>query len=450
MTKYLFDDFKGTTPGAWKQRIQVDLKGADYNEKLLWKTNEGITIKPFYTKEDRKNHAIKLPEKDFKICQTIKIKDELKANAFALKSISTGATAIQFIAETKFDFTILLKGVNLDHTSIYFKLNFLEVDFIKDIASKINTGTIFFQFDILGNLAETGNWYYNLKEDFNQLKEISNLLENPIVINADLYQNAGANITQQLAYALAHANEYLNYFDNSIADKIHFQFAVGSNYFHEIAKLRAFRLLWSSLLNTYKIKEKEAHLFVQPSLRNKTIYDYNVNMLRTTSECMSAVLGSANTVSNLPYNAIFENANAFGERISKNQLLILQQESGFTNAQNFTDGSYYIETLTHQFAEKALPIFKQIEKGGGFLKQLKEGNIQKKIKESAVREETQFQKEEVFLLGTNLQVSKDDVMKNNITKDPFLKKRNIKTLIVPIIKKRLAEKIEQKRLQQEK
>lgn len=449
MSTFLFEDFDGTTPAAWKQKIQVDLKGADYNETLLWKTNEGITIKPFYTKEDRKNQEINLPKKDFKICQTVFITDEKNANSIAIDSLQRGATAIQFIAKKPFKSKVLLKNIDKNSTIIYFKFQFLASDFLIELSKFTNPKNTFYQIDIIGNLAESGNWFINLKEDYIQLDKIVTTTENSISVSADLYQNAGANIVQQLAYSLAHANEYLNHFGEKVAHKIHFQFAVGSNYFHEIAKLRAFRLLWASLLKEYNILETQTHIFTQPTLRNKTIYDYNVNMLRTTSETMSAVLGGSNSVSNIAYDAIYAESNAFGDRISRNQLLILQQESGFKNAHNFADGSYYIESLTNQFAEQALEIFKQIEKGGGFLKQLKESTIQKKIKESATKEQNQFQNKELVLLGTNFQQNKSDVMQNNIQKHPFVTQRNIKTLLVPIIRKRLSETHENERLAKE-
>ncbi len=449
MSKFLFSEFEGTTPNAWKQKIQVDLKGADYNDTLLWQTNEGITVKPFYTKEDKTNYTIKLPEEDFKICQTILVSEEKEANTFAINSLKRGATAIQFLAKKKFDYKLLLNEIDYKSTLIYFKFNFLDADFITEISKYINSKKCFFQIDILGNLAEDGNWFVSLIEDHKKLEKIVESVENSISISGDLYENAGANMVQQLAYTLAHANEYLNHFGAENAGKIHFQFSVRGNYFHEIAKLRALRLLWESLLNEYNVKNAEMHLFVQPSIRNKTLYDYNVNMLRTTSECMSAVLGSANTISNISYDEIYSNSNEFGERIARNQLLILQQESGFKEAQQIAEGSYYIDSLTEQLAEKALVIFKQIEKGGGFLKQLKEGNIQRKLKENAVREEEQFFKKELILLGTNLQSNKENLMKNNLELDPFVKQRNIKTLFPPIIRKRLSETIEKQRLKEE-
>ena len=157
---------------------------------------------------------------------------------------------------------------------------------------------------------------------------------NVLSVDASLYQNSGASMVQQLAYALAHANEYLNHFKDKevfskgIGESIQFNFAVGSNYFFEIAKLRAFRRLWKSLTEEYDIKTK-AVLFVQPSYRNKTLYDFNVNLLRTTTECMSAMVGGADTIANISYDCVYHKKNEFGERIARNQLLIMQHESYF-------------------------------------------------------------------------------------------------------------------------
>jgi methylmalonyl-CoA mutase len=449
MSKFLFKEFEGTTPIAWKQKIQVDLKGADYNETLLWTTNEGYTVKPFYTKEDRTHHEINLSKEAFKICQKIIISDEKKANILTIDALKRGATAIQFIAKNKFDAAILFDKIDFKNLPVYFKFTFLDAEFINEISRLIPSNNCFFQTDIIGSLAEVGNWFVSLKEDYNALENTVNVVENSISVSGDLYQNAGANIVQQLAYSLAHANEYLNRFGAENAHKIHFQFSVGSNYFHEISKLRAFRLLWESLLNEYNVQNIKAHLFVTPSARNKTIYDYNVNMLRTTSECMSAILGGADTISNSSYDGVYAESNEFGERISRNQLLILQQESGFKDAQHIAEGSYYIESLTEQMAEKALIIFKQIEEGGGFIKQLKEGNIQRKLKENSTKEEAQFRKNELILLGTNLQPNKENFMEGSIEVDPFVKKRNIKTLFPPITRKRLSENIEKQRLKKE-
>ncbi|WP_363146470.1 methylmalonyl-CoA mutase family protein [Winogradskyella sp.] len=316
-----------------------------------------------------------------------------------------------------------------------------------------NQKNVYVQNDIIGHLAKTGNWHNNLKEDYDQF-EIIVKENNQLCINLDLYQNAGANIVQQLAYGLAHTNEYLNHFEKILDNnkkqtlEITFNVAIGSNYFFEIAKLRALRNLWATLASEYGFNIS-CRIKATPSKRNKTIYDYNVNMLRTTTESMSAVLGGADVVYNLPYDALYHDANEFGDRISRNQLLILKNESYFDKVNNPADGSYYIEYLTLKLSEKALELFKDIENNGGFLSQLKEGTIQRKIKESASKEQSQFDTEQLILLGTNKHPNPADRMKNELEKSPFLRIDKRKTLIEPIIAVRLSEKLEINRLKNE-
>ena len=449
MKSTLFNQFKTTSPSAWKQKIQVDLKGADYNETLLWKTDEDIVVKPFYTKEDRKNSISDEAKFKFNISQSIFIDDQNIANFIAINALEKGANALEFIANKKFDYKTLVKNIDFNKTIIYFRFHFLDANFCEEISNYINSENCFFQVDIINNLAQTGNWFTNLKTDHLEFKKIVTNCNNPIGVDATLYQNAGATITQQLAYALSHANEYLNHFGIEAASQFHFNFAIGSNYFFEIAKIKAFKILWKSLLKEYCAENTEAHIFAQPTQRNKTIYDYNVNMLRTTSECMSGILGGANTINNLSYDSIFHKKNEFGERISRNQLLILQQESYLKEANTFANGSYYIESITNQLAENALQIFKDIEKSGGFLKQLKEGTIQRKITESANKEQGKFDSKKIVLLGTNKQPNPEDKMKSDIEIYPFLKTKSIKTLITPIIRRRLSEAYEKYRLEKE-
>jgi methylmalonyl-CoA mutase len=223
---------------------------------------------------------------------------------------------------------------------------------------------------------------------------------------------------------------------------------VGTNYFFEIAKLRALRLLFKTLATEYN-HNFDCHINATPTKRNKTLYDYNVNMLRTTTECMSAILGGADAVANLPYDALYHKDNEFGDRISRNQLLILKHESYFDKVNNPADGAYYIETLTVQLAEKALELFKDIERNGGLISQLIDGTIQRKINESGQKEQEFFDSGKEVLLGTNKYPNKNDQMKNDLELYPFVKQNARKTLITPIIEKRLAEKVEQERLSQE-
>lgn len=449
MKDFLFDGFETLTPSAWKQKIQVDLKGADYNESLLWKTNEGIVVRPFYTQEDRNNTSIALPKEGYKICQSIFVDDVTIANKLALDALKRGANVIQFVAKNDFDYKSLLQNIELNNTRIYFKIEFLNADFIQELNSFCKSNTIYFQIDIIGNLASSGNWFANLKSDIDQVKKIQSIVTHAISVDSFIYQNSGATITQELAYTLAHTNEYIEIYGSEIASKMHYNFSVGSNYFFEIAKLRAFRILHASLLKDHGIENPIAHIFTKPSLRNKTVYDYNVNMLRTTSECMSAILGGSDTISNISYDSLYHKSNEFGERISRNQLLILQKEAYLQEAQEVANGSYYIESITKQLAEKALDIFKQIEKGGGFLKQLKSGIIQKKIQESAQKQQEQFNTNQITLLGSNKLPNKDDRMKNDLEIYPFLKTKTTKTLIPPILQVRLSELYEKQRLETE-
>jgi len=443
------------------RKFKVDLKGADYNETLLWKTNEGITVKPFYHQDEFEQLPIPIVKGNTVICQSIFVSDEKTAKFLAKDALQRGATSIQFEANEPFNIDVLLSNVIASEAKqspeIHFKLNFLSENFLSDLIEKTKQLKTFLNIDLIGNLAKTGNWFYNQKEDHKILEKIvNNAGKNTSVVsvNASLYQNSGATVVQQVAYALAHANEYLNYFKNSevalsaVERSIQFHFSVGGNYFFEIAKLRAFRYLWQLVLDEYEL-EAEATIFVQPSLRNKTIYDYNVNMLRTTTECMSAMLGGADTISNISYDRVYHKKNEFGERIARNQLLILQDESYFKETARFADGAYYIETLTKQIAEKALVIFKDIEKSGGFFKQLQEGTIQRKIEESAKKEQAQFDSGEEVLLGTNKHSNANDKMKDDIELFPFVKTKPRKTEIQPIIPKRLAEKLEQERLKNE-
>jgi len=447
MDKKLFSDFNNVSAKGWKQKIQVDLKGADYNDTLIWNTTEDINVKPFYHEDDFKNDSFSsIPSNSWSICQSIFVFDVKKSNAKAINAIERGAENITFIIPNKdVSIAILLKDIDSTSTPLYFELQFLDVDYIKQLSTKkgihINT-------DIIGNLAKSGNWFSNLKSDHEQLEKIVLVNCNTLSVDICLYQNAGATIVQQLAYGLAHANEYLNHFGTNLKSQITFKVSVGTNYFFEIAKLRALRLLFKTIALEYNIST-ECHIIATPTKRNKTLYDYNTNMLRTTTECMSAILGGANTVCNLAYDAIYHKDNEFGERIARNQLLVLKHESYFNAVENASDGAYYIESLTQQLSEKALILFKEIEKNGGFLKQLKEGNIQKKIKESATKAQDLFDQGKITLLGTNKHPNKEDKMKDDLELYPFLKMNSRKTIIAPILERRLAESIEQTRLKTE-
>ncbi|KJD35718.1 methylmalonyl-CoA mutase [Tamlana sedimentorum] len=447
MSNNLFDDFNEVSAKQWKQKIQYELQGEDYNA-LLWQTNESILVKPFYHAEDLKN----LPQPQntkatkWKIGQTIYVADTKISNKNALFAIKNGVESLAFIIPSEtVSIENLLKGINLETIEIHFKPLFLSHTFLEKYPQKKN---IFIHNDIIGNLGKSGNWFQNSKHDINTFKKIYSVT-NTLSVDAALYQNAGANIVQQLAYSLAHANEYLNILNEdgllTTKTEVVFQFAIDSNYFFEIAKLRAIRLLWKSLAPTYNLSTN-CEIIVLPTLRNKTIYENYNNLLRTTTECMSGILGGANTVFNIPYNTVTKNNNAFNERIARNQLLILKHESHFNTVNNPVDGSYYIETITNQLAEKALNLFKDIEKSGGFLKQLKLGTIQRKIKASSNKTEQQLENNETILVGVNAHKYPVKDIGKNIQKYPFISLKPRLTKIESIIEKRVSENLERKRL----
>jgi len=454
MADHLFDDFNPVTSKQWKQQIQYELKGADYNETLVWESPEGIKVKPFYHIDEFEN-PITVSEKTaaFKITQDIFVHDLEKSVNRALETLNRGAESIRFtIEDENLDVAKLLEKLPLETTTVYFHLAFLSIDFVKkiDAIAKNRNAQIFVQIDPIGKLAKEGNWHSNLDSDFDTLNTISISCQNInfLSIDGSLYQNAGATIVQQIAYSLAHANEYFNRLA-TISKPIVFQIAVGTNYFFEIAKLRALRVLFDLLAKEYD-HNLGCHILAIPTKRNKTLYDYNVNMLRTTTECMSAILGGADAVSNLAYDALYHKDNEFGDRISRNQLLVLKHESYFDKVGNPADGSYYIENLTQQLAEKALALFKDIEANGGLITQLIEGTIQRKIQESAAKEQELFDSGKEILLGTNKYPNKNDRMSHDLELFPFVKSKPRKTLVTPIIEKRLAEKMEQERLESEK
>ncbi len=453
--RHLFNDFAPISSKEWKQKIQFELEGADYNETLVWSTPEGIKVKPFYTIEDVTT-TITTPTEasQFKICQNIFVHDLDKSIERALDTLHRGAESIRFtIEDEKIDVVKLLEKLPLESTPIFFHLNFLSTNFIQklDDFRKTKSVKIYCTIDPIGQLAKEGNWFSSNEK--NNFETLTHLIKNTkslslIGVNGALYQNAGATIVQQIAYTLAHANEYFNHLEVAAPQTMVLEIAVGTNYFFEVAKLRALRLLFNLIAKEYN-QNWTCHLLVTPTKRNKTLYDYNVNMLRTTTECMSAIIGGANTIANLPYDALYHKNNEFGDRIARNQLLILKNESYFDKVNNPADGSYYIESITHQLAEKALSLFKDIESNGGFLKQLNEGIIKRKIQESADKEQLLFDSGKEILLGTNKHLNKDDRMKHDLELFPFVKIKPRKTLITPIIEKRLAEKLEQERLARE-
>ncbi len=463
MKNRLFDDFKPVSETAWKQKIQMDLKGADYNQTLVTPTADGINIKPIYHSDTAP--LLDLPNRgtannDWYISQKVYCGNARAANKKTLNILSRGAEGILLdIPNADVDLEVLLK--DLPDVGLQVHPRFIDLDFLKKLHGFKPKAYV--HLDIIHQLTSTGNWFKNQKDD--HLKHASLLISfegyfSNVSINTSSYQQAGATVTQELAYYCSHLNEYLNHYCDTSKEhdeevynafakaekRINIDTTIGSNYFMEIAKYRAYRILTITVGKAYGIDNLGCYITATPSLRNKSLLDYNVNLLRTTTECMSAVLGGADTIHNLPYDSFFNKENEFGDRIARNQLLILKEEAYLNKVANAADGTYYINSLTKELTEKALEIFKTIEKAGGFINSLFEETIQRKIKESDTEERERLSKGEKILVGVNKFSNANQPLKNEYEILPFQKIEPRKTLIVPIAGKRLSEDVEKSQM----
>jgi methylmalonyl-CoA mutase len=453
----LFKDFEPVSETQWKQKIQMDLKGADYNETLLTATREGIHIKPFYHRENATK--VHIPNRstqtnDWYISQKVYAGNAVAANTKAHNILNRGGEGVIFtIPNKEIEPAVLLKG--LPKVGIQIHPQFFDLDYIKSIYEIAPKAYI--HIDIIHQLASDGNWFHNKGQDHKNLdtfiQDFDGYFSN-ITINTSVYQQAGATITQELAYFTAQLNEYLNHLNDAgtltafakARKRINIDTTIGSNYFFEIAKYRAYRILSKTLGEVYAI-DLGCYITATPSLRNKSLMDYNVNMLRTTTECMSAILGGADTLCNIPYDTFFNKENEFGDRIARNQLRILKDEAYLNKVGNAADGSYYIDTITQQLVEKALDIFKDIENAGGFVQSIFDGTIQRKIKESAQQEQEDFNSGKRVLIGANKHVNADLPLQKEYEILPFVKVNPRKTLVQPIVPKRITEYLEKKEIE---
>ena len=295
----LFSEFPPVTTPEWEAVINADLKGADYEKKLIWQTLEGIKVKPYYRAEDLENISYlkanpneapyvrgnKTVNNAWDIRQDIHTDDLVKANSIALDAIHRGATSIGLRVKevkTSADMALLLKGIDVCNVKINFissrsypQILDLFLGFLKAnaIDSKMITGTI--NFDPFSYLLLHGVFYTTFENNLIEAEYLLHLCEKSlpgfkvITVNGNIFHNSGASLVQELAFTLASAHEYLYRLisKGSDIDKLTpnfvFSFAVGSNYFMEIAKIRAARLLWAKIVEQYKPKQdKSMQVFI--------------------------------------------------------------------------------------------------------------------------------------------------------------------------------------------
>lgn len=259
-------------------------------------------------------------------------------------------------------------------------------------------------------LTEESNRYFSLIDVFSDDKKaeineqlagelLSKSFERQICIDVSLYQNAGASIIQQLAFALAKCKELVEKFGVEILEKLVFRFAIGSNYFFEIAKIRAFKYLFNQFCKEFE-KDLIPYIFAETSFRNKAKNDADNNLIRSTLELASAMIGGADAVFSNDYK--FEDSSELSKEISFKQQIVLAYESIINVFEDATSGSYFVEDVTQQFAEKSWKFFLEIEEKGGYLEALKSGEIQKMIFEQAVKEQSWVEEGKIKLIGVNL------------------------------------------------
>lgn len=419
-------DFQQLSIAEWKLKVQAELAGLDYNEVLVFDTAEGIQVKPVYTEEDR-NPATSQPidtTKDWKIIG--KFRPEVQQDYSYLYGFEVDSTQLESIQNLP---QYLDLFISVDNPAEF--LNNAENSSLKNLQ--------YLSLDVIGNLAKTGNWYQSQEEDFalaQKAAEISSF-EKSILVDAALYQNAGANHVQQIALAVAHGVEYLEKLGAEAASKFYFKTAVGGNYFFEMAKLRALRKLWNLILESYETKA-ETFVYAETSLRNKSLLDVQNNLIRSGLEASAAIQGKADVVQVLPLDEI-QGSNPFTEELASKQQLLLQKESYFDKFEDPISGSYFVENVSEIMTKNALEIFQKIEADGGFLKGLFEGSIQKMIQKSADKEQQAFDEGKIILIGVNK-------FKNPADQIQKIEKptNEIRTQIQPIFPKRLAETIENK------
>ena len=434
----LFSEFQAPTTQEWLDKIEVDLKGADFQKRLVWRTNEGFNVQPFYRREDLKDlKAVdSLPgefpfvrgnKKDnnlWFVRQDIQVEDAKAANAKALDILNKGVDSLGFqIAGkdvSKELIATLLDGILPQYVELNFKtcqrhcveLAEILVAYFKekgypmaDLKGSIN-------YDPVGKILCKGKDTTAVLEFAKPLIEA--LKELPgyrcINVNSVSLNNAGAYIYQELGYALAWGAEYLNILTEAgidateAAKRIKFNMGVSENYFMEIAKFRAARLLWAQIVKQYEPKcdcACQMHVCAITSEYNQTLFDSYVNLLRSQTETMSAAIANVDSIVVTPFDKPYEQPTEFAERIARNQQLLLKEEAHFDKLVDVSGGSYTIEHLTDAIAQEGWKLFLAVEEAGGFLAEALKGNITNAVNASNDKRHAAAATRREFILGTN-------------------------------------------------
>ncbi len=436
----LFSDFSPVTTEQWMEKVTADLKGADFEKKLVWKTNEGFKVKPFYRKEDLEGlkttdalpgefpylRGNKKDNNEWLVRQEIRVDDVKEANAKALDILNKGIDSLSFRVKAKelnaAYLEMLLEGICAECVELNFStcqghvvdLANLLVEYFQKKGYDLNKLHGSINFDYLNKMLVKGKEKGRLVDTAKALIAATAALPEYRVINVNALtlNNAGAYIYQELGYALAWGNEYMNQLTEAgipaatVAKKIKFNFGISSNYFLEIAKFRAGRMLWADIVNSYLAEgdckcAAQMKIHAETSSFNLTVFDSYVNLLRTQTEAMSAALAGVDSMTVVPFDKAYETPNDFSERLARNQQLLLKEESHFDKVIDPAAGSYYIENLTVSIAKQAWNLFLAVEDEGGFYAAVKAGKVQEAVNASNKARHEAVAKRKEILLGTN-------------------------------------------------
>ena len=432
----LFDQFPPVSTEEWRAKVEVDLKGADFNKKLVWRTNEGFNVQPMYRAEDIKDLKTtdSLPgeypyvrgtktNNDWYIRQEIEVCCPKAANEKATEILGKGVTSLGFKLKEDIDaegLKTLLAGIDLAKVEVNFdccpnKALQLAKDLVEVVkaAGAADTFSGSIGFDPFRRLLKHGKDFpKDIKalaaEIVKAVAEVKNL--RVLAVNTDKLCNAGAYIYQELGYALSWGNEWISQLTDAgidateAAKRIKFNMGISTNYFMEIAKFRAARMLWAQIVKQYEPKcdcACKMNVHATTSEFNQTIFDAYVNLLRSQTESMSAALAGVDSITVTPFDKQYKNPDEFSERLARNQQLLLKEESHLDKIVDPAGGSYYVETLTMSIANEAWKLFLATEEQGGFYAALKAGEVQKAVNESSDKRHTDVARRKESLLGTN-------------------------------------------------
>lgn len=434
----LFADFAPVTTDEWEAKINADLKGKDYERALVWKTYEGFNVRPYYRQENLESlkyldtlpgefpyvRGNKKTGNDWLIRQNIFVSDFEAANKKALEVLGKGVTSLGFYFTncdniSKENINVLLKDICLEAAEVNCVFpgdsgicSELFAEYVDEGKWENKNVLASASIDPIGTFILKGKLAKNAISKLKPIIEKTKVLPKfrIIAVHGKFFANSGSSIVQELAFSLAIGAEYLTQLTelglniDDVAKTIKFNFGIGNNYFMEIAKLRAARLLWAQIVKAYNPENDCSAKLIAHSETNRynlTIYDPYVNLLRTQTEAMSAALGGAHSITVLPFNAIYETPTEISERIARNQQILLKEESYFDKVSDPAAGSYYIENLTDSLVKQAWDLFLTVQEKGGFIAAFREGFIQKEVKEMAKKRDLNFALRRENLLGTN-------------------------------------------------